>query len=346
MSRRIAVAGGASLAAVLVLSVMPARAETLYFGAEGGWTLLQDQKIRGAGLPSGTERFDSGFAVGARIGYEEGPWRFETEYAYRRNEADRITLGGASFGNIGGSRQAHAFLANLIYEIDFGWPVKPHIGAGIGGVYMKDKASAPGLGTFFNDNTWEIGYQGIGGLRYDLTQNIAVDLDYRYFATTDARFHVPGTSATYKTGYSTHNVMASIVYRLGPPAPPPPIAAPPPLPPSPPVAERRVFLIFFDWDKSTITPDGMRIIEQAAAAYRAGTPVQIQVTGYTDRSGSPGYNQRLSERRAAAVADALTRLGVPRSDMAVSGHGENDNRVPTADGVREPQNRRVEIVFP
>ena len=140
--------------------------------------------------------------------------------------------------------------------------------------------------------------------------------------------------------------MASIVYRLGPPAPPPPIEAPPPLPAPPPVVERRVFLVFFDWDKYTITPDGMRIIEQAAAAYRAGAPVQLQVTGYTDRSGSPGYNQRLSERRANAVADALTRLGVPRNDMAVGGRGENDNRVPTADGVREPQNRRVEIVFP
>ena len=56
--------------------------------------------------------------------------------------------------------------------------------------------------------------------------------------------------------------------------------------------------------------------------------VQIQVTGYTDRSGSPGYNQRLSERRAAAVADALTRFGVPRNEMTVGGRGENDNRVP------------------
>jgi outer membrane protein OmpA-like peptidoglycan-associated protein len=90
----------------------------------------------------------------------------------------------------------------------------------------------------------------------------------------------------------------------------------------------------------------MEIVHQAADAYRAGGSVQIQVTGYTDRSGSPGYNQRLSERRASAVAGALASLGVPREQMAVSGRGENDNRVPTADGVREPQNRRVEIGFP
>ncbi len=111
-----------------------------------------------------------------------------------------------------------------------------------------------------------------------------------------------------------------------------------------------MFLVFFDWDKDTIMPEGMQIIQQAAAAFRTGAPVTIrvtgQVTGYTDRSGSPGYNQLLSERRANNVANALARSGVPRQQMAVSGRGENDNRVPTADGVREPQNRRVEIVFP
>jgi outer membrane protein OmpA-like peptidoglycan-associated protein len=137
--------------------------------------------------------------------------------------------------------------------------------------------------------------------------------------------------------------MASLIYRFGPP-PPPPMAAP--LPPAPPPAVRRVFLVFFDWDKSTITPDGMAVVRQAADAFRAGAPVQIQVTGYTDASGSAGYNQRLSERRANAVAVALERFGVPRNQMAVSGRGKNDQRVPTADGVREPQNRRVEIVFP
>jgi outer membrane protein OmpA-like peptidoglycan-associated protein len=114
----------------------------------------------------------------------------------------------------------------------------------------------------------------------------------------------------------------------------------------PPVLARKVFLVFFDWDRDTITPEGMQIVQQAAAAFRGGAPVTIQVTGYADRSGSPGYNQRLSERRANNVSNALVRLGVPRQAQVVGGRGENDNRVPTADGVREPQNRRVEIVFP
>jgi outer membrane protein OmpA-like peptidoglycan-associated protein len=116
--------------------------------------------------------------------------------------------------------------------------------------------------------------------------------------------------------------------------------------PAPPPAAPKVFIVFFDWDKDTITPEGQQVVQQAADAYKSGAPVQIQVTGYTDRSGSPGYNQRLSERRANNVAKALVRLGVPQNQMSVSGRGENDNRVPTADGVREPQNRRVEITTP
>jgi outer membrane protein OmpA-like peptidoglycan-associated protein len=109
---------------------------------------------------------------------------------------------------------------------------------------------------------------------------------------------------------------------------------------------QKVYLVFFDWDKYNITSEGQQIIALAAQQYKAGGSVRLQVTGYTDLSGSAGYNQRLSERRANAVASAMAALGVARSDMAVIGRGENDLRVPTADGVREPQNRRVEILFP
>ena len=108
----------------------------------------------------------------------------------------------------------------------------------------------------------------------------------------------------------------------------------------------RSFLVFFDWDRANITPAGLEVVRLAANAYKAGGSVRLQVTGYTDLSGSAGYNQRLSVRRANNVASALTNLGVARSDMAVAGRGENDPRVPTPPGVREPQNRRVEIGFP
>jgi outer membrane protein OmpA-like peptidoglycan-associated protein len=88
----------------------------------------------------------------------------------------------------------------------------------------------------------------------------------------------------------------------------------------------------------------MAILQQAANVYKAGGVVTVQITGYTDTSGSVPYNQRLSERRAQHVAHLLNQMGVPAQAMAVGGAGENNLAVPTPDGVREPRNRRVTIV--
>ncbi|MFI4947432.1 MAG: OmpA family protein [Alphaproteobacteria bacterium] len=344
MSMRIVTAAGALLAVAVVMSVTSARAQTFYLGGEAGWSVLENQIDRAPGLPAVRKQFDSGFAAGARAGYEWGPWRLEEEYIYHSNDLSSLSIGGVKAGGVSGGRESHAFMTNVLYDINVGGPVTPHVGAGIGAVDVIDHAHVAGLGTISRDDDWEFGYQAIAGIRYNLTPVVALDLDYRYLATTDPSFrvpHLPGVS--YTTGYNTHTLMASLVYRFGPP-PPPPVTAPPVVPAAP-AATRRVFLVFFDWDRATITAEGSRIVQQAAAAYKSGAPVQLQVTGYTDASGSVGYNQRLSERRANAVADALARQGVPRNDMTVSGRGKNDQRVPTADGVREPQNRRVEIVF-
>jgi OmpA-OmpF porin, OOP family len=373
-----------------------------YIGPEGGWTSLQSQTDTTSAVtftgPGGgtftfpsigpTENFNSGFNVGARGGYQWGPWRFEEEYSYRHSGLSNFTgsgpFGFTTSGNRGqGQRNTDAIMTNVIYDFTVGWPVSPHIGAGIGAVDIIDSLSinqatlsnpigppiqpstplsvAPQTfgGTLLHGSKWEFGYQAIAGIRYDFSPAISFDLDYRYLATTQptitnnttaARFPFPnGTGGTnccvgvsYKTGYNTQNLVASITMKFG--APPPP---PPPLPPAPPPPPpQKVFLVFFDWDRYTITPEGQQIVALAAQQYKAGGSVRLQVTGYTDLSGSAGYNQRLSERRANAVANALAALGVARSDMVVTGRGMNDPRVPTAPGVREPQNRRVEIVFP
>lgn len=123
--------------------------------------------------------------------------------------------------------------------------------------------------------------------------------------------------------------------------PPPPMAAAPPPPPPPP---SNAYIVFFPWNSATVTPEAQQILQAAAGTFKSGAPVSIQVTGYTDTSGSPGYNQRLSERRAQNVAGDLVQLGVPQAALAVTGRGENDLRVPTPNGVREPQNRRVEVI--
>ena len=388
-----------------------------YIGPEGGWTSLTSQSestspvnFTGPGnTPGTTQTFstpgfnatpntDSGFNVGARGGYQWGPWRFEEEYSYRHNSLSNSNtlniLGpfGNTFTTNGGRTQgqatSHAVMTNAIYDFTIGWPVTPHVGAGIGAVDVITSASINSFtlprsigapinpasplsvqgpqtfgGTLLSGNGWRFGYQAIAGFRYEFSPTISFDLDYRYLGTPNqtitnsgtARYPFPHgfvngvpttnccTGGSFTSKYNSNNIVASVTMKFGVPvAPPPPL---PPAPPPPPPAPK-VFLVFFDWDKYNITPEGERIIELAAQQYKAGGSVKIQVNGYTDTTGSFAYNQRLSERRANAVASRLAALGVARSDMAVAGHSFNDLRVPTPPGVREPQNRRVEIVFP
>ncbi|HLY58425.1 MAG TPA: OmpA family protein, partial [Stellaceae bacterium] len=100
-----------------------------------------------------------------------------------------------------------------------------------------------------------------------------------------------------------------------------------------------------DFDKSNITQAAAHVIQEAADAVKAGHVVQITVTGHTDTVGTASYNQGLSERRAASVKTQLVTDGVPGGEVTTIGVGKNGLLVPTADGVREPQNRRAEIVL-
>ena len=128
-----------------------------------------------------------------------------------------------------------------------------------------------------------------------------------------------------------------------PPAPPPPpvIEAPPPPPAPPPLV--RNFMVFFDFDKSNITPEAREVISEAVKTARMLGPVHITVTGHTDTVGSLRYNQGLSERRARSVKNEMIRLGMNSSDIETIGRSFKDPLVPTGPGVREPQNRRAVI---
>ena len=121
------------------------------------------------------------------------------------------------------------------------------------------------------------------------------------------------------------------------PAQTPPVVAPPSVCP-----ESIAGIIFFEWDSAEVPESAMPTIQSAAQSL-AACGKKISVAGHTDRSGSDGYNDALALRRAQAVAQLLAAQGASSDSLEVSSYGEREPKVPTADGERSPQNRRVEI---
>ena len=327
-----------------------------YLGARGGVTWLEDSSTTVGGVANNID-YDRGYNIGGSVGYQfGGPFRLEAEVVYRKNDVDSYTLGGTRLTGAAGDGSSLALMVNGFYDFNTGTAFTPYVGLGIGYARISaDGITATGLGATNSDDDNKFAYQAIAGLAYALTPEVSLTADYRYFATQDPKFRL-SNGTTIEGEYKTHNVMVGLMLRFpepapaprampvaAPPPPPPPAAAPPP--PAPAPAVPKTYLVFFDFDKSDITPEAARIIKQAADDAKRGNVRLIVATGHADRSGPVGYNQRLSERRAAAVKGALVREGVAEGTIQTAGRGENENLVPTADGVREPRNRRVEIVF-
>ncbi len=116
-------------------------------------------------------------------------------------------------------------------------------------------------------------------------------------------------------------------------------------PAEPMKAEDAVYIVFFDFDKSNLNASALSIVDAAAQEAQTRDLNTIRVTGFTDTSGSRSYNQKLSMKRANIVKDALAKRGVDVNVIVTDHRGENELLVQTADGIREPANRRTQITF-
>lgn len=124
---------------------------------------------------------------------------------------------------------------------------------------------------------------------------------------------------------------------------PEPVALPEPAEPMTP--DEAMYLVFFDFDKSEIGAGGQNVLDAVAEEVKSRHPQTVTIIGHTDSSGPKSYNNKLAMRRANAVRDALVQRGVDASTIKVESRGEDELLVQTADGVREPANRRAQITF-
>ena len=350
-------------AAVVAAAPMLAQAQPvtgLYIGGGVGANWQQDTTLNGAvnnalGLKVENE-FEVGYAGVLSLGWGFGNGlRAEIEGNYRSNDVSDTRVSGASFSSKAsgtGTAVSYGAMANILYDFNLGSALgglMPYIGAGAGYIWHDYQdvgvRYASGDKIVYNGDTGAFGYQAILGAALPIANvpGLAVTAEYRFMGTLG--HDINGT--VNQTGQAqvrvnsdidnfNHSLLIGLRYAFNA-APAMPVAAAP-------VAAARTFLVFFDWSKADLTDRARQIIGEAASARGQGV-TRIEVNGFTDRSGPADYNMQLSIRRANAVAAELVRRGVPRNEIVTRGFGEENNLVPTADGVREPQNRRVEIIL-
>jgi outer membrane protein OmpA-like peptidoglycan-associated protein/outer membrane protein W len=353
MKLRLALAAATCLALPLAAHAQPVTGP--YVSLEGGTSIANPGGFenRTAGT-SGKITYKNSYAAATAVGYGFGDgFRVELNADFNRNTVHKFSYNGGGAALASGGLNTYGPMVNALYDIDVGLPIFPYVGAGVG--YQWQKFVNPARSTFdgVGGTRGSFAYNIIAGVAYPLpgVPGLSLTGEYKFTQLVESRnYHdydaAPAGTWIHIGQDSSHTFLLGLRYQIfnPPPAPPPapPVAAAPP-PPAPLPA--RTFLVFFDWDKYNLTPRATEIISEAASDSKTSSVTTLDVSGYTDTSGTPDYNMGLSERRAKSVAAQLETDGVPASEIEIHAYGETHLLVATGPGVREPQNRRVEIVL-
>jgi OOP family OmpA-OmpF porin len=358
---------GAILATILLATPVAAMAQPitgLYVGAGAGLHAPQNPRLttNSHAFGNGQLEFneDYGFNSNLAIGYGLGNgFRFEVEGDFARS--DLRQLRGTPFPTAAnGTVRTWGVMTNAIFDMDIGVPwLYPYLGVGTGYQWTKLNnvgATQPGGPFAFaaNSQSGAFAGQAILGASFPIPNmpGLSLTADYRFmdilggekFAIAVANGGSAAPAQLKMHNQFNHDLVVGVRYAFNTPAPaaasmsPAPVAAPAPAP-------ARSYLVFFDWDKANLTERAKSIVKEAADNSTHVQVTRIEVNGYTDTSGKANYNQALSVRRAQAVAGELVRDGVPQNVIDIKGFGDTHLLVATGPGVREPQNRRVEIII-
>ena len=318
------------LSAAMGLGSVAHATDGWYGRVEGGYGF--DGKINFDKLTD--PKFDNGWMVDGAIGKAWGGesdigYRLEGEISYRSNDF-KSPYNGAD---------ANAWAGMLNGYVDFNrqGKIQPYLGLGVGYGHVE----LNGFGGSVDDSG--VAYQGMAGVGIPLSQTLTLDIGYKYFTVRNLGFDLDGR---FDGDYEHQAATVGLRWQFAAPPPPPP-------PPPPPVVAAPVvqvcpaqdFKVYFEWDRSNLNSAATDTINAAAERAKACNVSTVHVVGFTDTSGSAKYNIGLSNRRAAVVSDALVGAGLPASIITQEGLGETNLDKPTADGVKEPLNRRTAVTI-
>ncbi|MBT4890214.1 MAG: outer membrane beta-barrel protein, partial [Rhodospirillales bacterium] len=285
----------------------------------------------------------------------------------RWSDTDSISNTTAS-----GDVRSLSAMVNALYDVSTETALTPYFGVGLGAANVETSGQSPVGSSSISDDDTALAYQGIVGVSYQISDNVALKADYRYFSTADLDY-TTADGTTVSSEYDNHAVLFGISFGFGSsspdtmpevsgtlPASNTTAAMPQPEPeivtasadqtqnalapaiPSYPTAYR----VLFDWNSAALNDKAKTVIRVAAANAMDGKVIQIRASGHADRSGTEKNNLKLSKKRAENVRDALIAEGVTSDYIAIDWFGEVMPVLMTPDNMREVQNRRVEIIFP
>jgi OmpA-OmpF porin, OOP family len=366
-----------ALASTALASPSMARDGQWYVGVDGGAMLVEDLKldITSVGFPqptSATLDARTGYDVGGVVGYDFGGFRLESEVSYRKADLKSFSsitpalpqqipsnvLSPSGTYKTNGDVSALSFMVNGLFDFGDDDGLQGFVGGGVGiaRVGIKQIFTAP---AWLDDSDTGFAWQALAGIRAPLSKHWDAGLKYRFFNAPNVDL-VDKLARKVSTDFRSHSLMGSLVYNFGgepeaapmveePMAPPAPVYIPPAPPaPMPPAAIRcntGPYIVFFDWDKSNLLPAATSTLDNAVSQYANCGNARVMLAGHADKSGSDRYNVGLSQRRNAAVRGYLETRGIAGSAIATEAFGESAPLVQTANGVREPQNRRVEVSY-
>ena len=263
-----------SLAVALLAAPIAVQAQPfhgIYIGAGAGYNLPIDiGATTNLVLPStSTDLKTTGGFVGlASVGYGLGNgMRFEIEGNYRRGNVNGAT--GPLVTDATGRLQTYAVMANALFDLDVGVPwLYPYLGGGVGYAWThlgNVLLSGPTLpfSAAANSTKANFAFQAIGGLSFPMPRvpGLSLTTEYRFFGVPgNETFAVPTGNEIKLRGQYNHSFLLGVRYAFN-------VSPPTPLTldtvgPAP--AAARSYLVFFDWDKSTLTDRARQIIREAA----------------------------------------------------------------------------------
>src|ERR1700712_1243507 len=313
--RKLAIA--VALASTALATPALARDKAWYVGVEGGAMIVEDIHFD---ITTGTTvtkdaaqvDHDYGYDVGGNVGYDFGMFRIEAEVAYKSANIKnwRSTLrtgafnaaGGAvfsvpgSYNYAGGTTSALSFMVNGMLDFGDDDGIQGFVGGGVGVARIKaSKYALNTFGSFLDDSDTVFAWQAIAGIRAPITDNIDATLKYRFFNAENVKL-VDVSGRTVDGRFRSHSLLGGFTFNFGTPAPvevvaPPPAPLPPPPEPTPPPMPIATpcspgpFIVFFDWDKSDITPEAASILDNAVGQYANCGSAQVMLAGHADPSG-------------------------------------------------------------